>query len=110
MSANGRDNNPSTSKGAPSGNLHGAMASGQSQPEQQPKSEEEVYVGTPPLTAGERAFMHKYWSNEFNFLASHQLKIYNEDDREEGRAILRSLLECEKMQLAQQQQTATKQS
>lgn len=45
-----------------------------------------------PLTTEEKAFLRKHYGNEFKFLSTLQLSIYKEDDREEGRRILRAFM------------------
>ncbi len=46
-----------------------------------------------PYTPEEREFLKKNWGGEYKFLLQHGLKIHNEDDRTEGRSILRALME-----------------
>ncbi|KAI4740077.1 hypothetical protein E4T50_09489 [Aureobasidium sp. EXF-12298] len=46
----------------------------------------------PPLTTEEKEFLKKHYGDEFKFLLSYELSIYKEDDREEGRRILRALM------------------
>jgi hypothetical protein len=46
----------------------------------------------PPYTAAETAFLKKGWRNEFYFLNLHGLKIHSEEDRAEGRSLLRALM------------------
>jgi hypothetical protein len=46
-----------------------------------------------PLTGEEKAFLKEHYRGEFHFLRSHGLSIYKEDDRAEGRAILRALMD-----------------
>ena len=43
-------------------------------------------------TAEEKAFLKKNCGSEFHFLTQHGLKIHDEEDREEGRAILRAVM------------------
>jgi hypothetical protein len=43
-------------------------------------------------TAEETAFLKKHYGSEFRFLIQHGLKIHEEEDREEGRAILRAVM------------------
>ncbi|KAJ4364052.1 hypothetical protein N0V83_009507 [Neocucurbitaria cava] len=43
-------------------------------------------------TAEETAFLKKNYGSEFHFLTQHGLKIHVEEDREEGRAILRAIM------------------
>ncbi|PLN85924.1 hypothetical protein BDW42DRAFT_120687 [Aspergillus taichungensis] len=45
-----------------------------------------------PLTPEETAWMKNHFGSEFKFLLLYNLKIYNEEDRQEGRAILRALM------------------
>lgn len=45
-----------------------------------------------PLSSEEKQWLKINWGGEFKFLASHGLSIYKEEDREEGRIILRAIL------------------
>ncbi|TFA97824.1 hypothetical protein CCMA1212_010432 [Trichoderma ghanense] len=45
-----------------------------------------------PYTAEEKAWLKKHYGGEFKFLILHNLSIYDEEDRAEGRAIVRSLM------------------
>ncbi|RYP81276.1 hypothetical protein DL770_005942 [Monosporascus sp. CRB-9-2] len=45
-----------------------------------------------PLSAEEKQWLKKNWGGEFKFLASHGLSINKEEDRQEGRIILRAML------------------
>jgi hypothetical protein len=45
-----------------------------------------------PYTAEETVFLKKNYRSEYHFLLQHGLKIHNDDDREEGRAILRAIM------------------
>jgi hypothetical protein len=49
----------------------------------------------PPYTAAEKAWLKQHWDGEFKFLASYALIIYNEDDRAEGRLIVRAMMAAE---------------
>ncbi|QYS92762.1 hypothetical protein H0G86_000160 [Trichoderma simmonsii] len=49
-------------------------------------------VGQQPYTAEEKAWLKKHYQGEFKFLMSYGLSIYDEEDREEGRAIMRALV------------------
>ena len=42
-----------------------------------------------PYSAAEKDWLKKHFKGEFHFLRDHGLKIYNEDDRETGRRIVR---------------------
>ena len=46
-----------------------------------------------PHTSEEKAWLKENWKNEFHFLLAYGLKIYNEEYRREGRAILGALME-----------------
>jgi hypothetical protein len=46
----------------------------------------------PPLTQDEKAFLTKHYGGEFKFLMTYQLSIHKEEDREEGRRILRAMM------------------
>ncbi|PHH56066.1 hypothetical protein CFIMG_001729RA [Ceratocystis fimbriata CBS 114723] len=46
----------------------------------------------PPLTTEEKQWLKKYWKKEYYFLRAHGLSIYKDEDREEGRVILRALM------------------
>lgn len=46
----------------------------------------------PPYTAAEKGFLKAAWRDEYHFLLQHGLKISNDEDRAEGRLILRALL------------------
>ena len=48
--------------------------------------------GEPALTQAEKAWLKKHWGNEFKFLRAYGLKIYNDEDRDEGRTILRAMM------------------
>ena len=45
-----------------------------------------------PLTGEEKAWLNLHWGGEFHFLQAHTMSIYKEDDREEGRAIVRAMM------------------
>lgn len=46
----------------------------------------------PPYTDAEKSFLKTHYGNEYRFLVQHGLKIYSEEDREEGRSILRAIM------------------
>jgi len=48
--------------------------------------------GSKPYTSDEMAWIKKNFGNEFSFLRLHGLKIHNDEEREEGRAIARALM------------------
>lgn len=48
-----------------------------------------------PLTATEHAWVKKHYGNEFKLLQVHGLSIYKEDDRAEGRIIVRNMISCD---------------
>lgn len=43
----------------------------------------------------EKMWLHKYYGNEFSFLRDQGLNIYKNEDREKGKAILRSLIQAD---------------
>jgi hypothetical protein len=45
-----------------------------------------------PLTSAEKAWLKTYYGNEFKFLRDHGLSIFKDEDREEGRTILRAIM------------------
>jgi hypothetical protein len=45
-----------------------------------------------PLTDDEQAWLKEHFETEFQFLMAHSLNIYKEEDRQEGRAILRAVM------------------
>jgi hypothetical protein len=49
-------------------------------------------VNTPPYTTAEKNWLNVHWGGEFQFLQAYQLSIYDEDDREEGRRIVRAFM------------------
>ena len=48
--------------------------------------------GALPLTTSEKIWLKDNYGNEFKFLRAHGLSIYKDDDREEGRSILRGMM------------------
>ena len=49
-----------------------------------------------PLSVGEKTWLKRYYGNEFIFLQQYGLNIYKEEDREEGRTLLRSFMKADK--------------
>jgi hypothetical protein len=49
----------------------------------------------PGYITAEKHWLKKHWRGEFHFLIAYGLKIYNEEDREEGRAIVRAFMKAE---------------
>jgi hypothetical protein len=49
------------------------------------------WAGEQPYTMEEKQWLKKHYEGEFKFLMAHELSIYNEEDRAEGRAIMRAL-------------------
>ena len=45
-----------------------------------------------PLTRAEKAWLKTHYGNEFKFLRVYGLSIYKDEDREEGRTILRAMM------------------
>lgn len=54
--------------------------------------------GTAPYTAEEKAWLKKNYKDEYHFLLQHGLKIFKEEDREDGRAIVRAFMKEEEME------------
>ena len=50
-----------------------------------------------PYTAEETSFLKKHYRSEYHFLRQHGLSIYKEEDREEGRVILRAIMREDEM-------------
>jgi hypothetical protein len=50
---------------------------------------------TPPYTAAEKQWLEARWDDEFHFLRRYQLSNGRQEDREEGRRILRALMRDE---------------
>jgi hypothetical protein len=48
------------------------------------------YVGAALYTSVEKKWLEDHWGGEFHFLLAYQLKVYDEEDREEGQAIVRA--------------------
>ncbi|UKZ74604.1 hypothetical protein TrVFT333_002274 [Trichoderma virens FT-333] len=48
-------------------------------------------AGEQPYTAEEKEWLKKHYRGEYKFLMTHGLSIYDEEEREEGRAIMRAL-------------------
>ena len=69
-----------------SGNANSGASSGASK---------QAYIGDPPYTVAEKAWLKEHWKDEFHFLQAYQLSIYDEGDRAEGRAIVRAFMQQE---------------
>ena len=52
-------------------------------------------IDSPPYTAEEKRWLKENYKDEFHFLRTQGLSIYNEEDREEGRGIVRAFMEEE---------------
>ncbi|KAF3065653.1 hypothetical protein CFAM422_009504 [Trichoderma lentiforme] len=50
------------------------------------------WAGQQPYTAKEKAWLKEHYQGEYKFLMSYGLSIYDEEDREEGRAIMRAMV------------------
>ena len=50
-------------------------------------------AANPPITQAEKKWLKNNYKDEFHFLRNHGLSIYKEDDREEGRLIMRAMME-----------------
>ncbi|RMZ90157.1 hypothetical protein DV736_g2624, partial [Chaetothyriales sp. CBS 134916] len=64
----------------------------QSRIQQQPKISNIHQQSSPPYTADEKQWITTYYGNEYRFLLVHGLSIYKDEDREEGREIVRALM------------------
>jgi hypothetical protein len=51
-----------------------------------------VYKRTAPYTAAEKQWLKDEWRDEYHFLRAYRLSIYKDEDREEGRAIVRACI------------------
>jgi hypothetical protein len=58
------------------------------------KADDQIFatMPSPAYTAKEKEWLKRHWDGEFKFLAAYGLSIYDEDDREEGRAIARAMI------------------
>ncbi|KAL7919805.1 hypothetical protein ACQKWADRAFT_322763 [Trichoderma austrokoningii] len=54
-------------------------------------AEQRQWIGEQPYTVEEKQWLKKHYEGEFKFLMAHGLKIHDEEDRAEGRAIMRML-------------------
>lgn len=54
-------------------------------------TEKRQWVGEQLYTTEEKQWLKKHYGGEFKFLMAHELSIYSEEDRAEGRAIMRTL-------------------
>lgn len=70
------------------------MKSKQSTPATAPQAN----YGGPPLTAEERQWVKANFTDEFHLLQLYGLSIYKEDDRAEGRQIVREMMRHDKEQ------------
>lgn len=48
----------------------------------------------PDLSYSEKQWLKENWGGEFKFLRAYGLSIHKEEDREEGRLILRAMMEA----------------
>jgi len=46
-----------------------------------------------PYTVDEKVYLKEHWRSEYHFLLEHSLNIYKEEDRAEGRTILRAYMD-----------------
>ncbi|KAK0655096.1 hypothetical protein B0T16DRAFT_318492, partial [Cercophora newfieldiana] len=49
-------------------------------------------VDAAPYTAEEKQWLNRHFGGEFKFLMAYGLSIYKEEDREEGRHIVRAMM------------------
>ena len=71
------------------------------QSEQQPSE--------PAYTAEEKEWLKENWGGEYRFLRAYELSIYKEEDREEGRAIVRAFIEADKSEDAEEKERQERQ-
>ncbi len=48
-----------------------------------------------PYTAEEKRWLKENWTDEFHFLMAYELSIYEEEDRAEGRSIVRAMMKAD---------------
>jgi hypothetical protein len=70
------------------------------------KTSKTKYSASLPYTTTEREWLNAYWHNESLFLGSYGLDACKENDREEGRRILRALLVQEKKMIEDNEKIA----
>lgn len=58
-----------------------------------PSSQTQIH--NPPLTGPEKQWLKAHHKDEYHFLRDYGLSIYKEEDREEGRSIIRALMDDE---------------
>ena len=51
-------------------------------------------------TPAEKAWLNQHYGGEFHFLKSYSLSIYKDEDRQEGKAILKGLMDEEALREA----------
>lgn len=56
------------------------------------------WIGDQPYTAEEKEWLKKHYKGEYKFLMTHGLSIFDEEDRAEGRAIMRTLAKYDESQ------------
>jgi hypothetical protein len=60
--------------------------------EEPPQSRAGDSTGVTPLSATERQWLKKHYGSEFHFLSAYGLSIFSDDDRQDGREILRKMI------------------
>lgn len=50
-------------------------------------------MDAPKYTSAELQWLQRHWDGEFKFLQAYGLSIYKDEDREEGRRIVRAFME-----------------
>jgi hypothetical protein len=48
-----------------------------------------------PYTEEEKGWLKREWGDEFKFLTTYGLSIYKDEDRDEGRRIVRAMMEVD---------------
>ena len=69
------------------------ISSGVAKAVSKPSSTSQTPAANPPITQAENKWRTDNHKDEFHFLRNHGLSIYKDDDREEGRLIMRALME-----------------
>lgn len=55
-----------------------------------------AYEGEAPLTTAEKQWLKEHWGGEWKFLQAYRLDMTNDEERAEGRAIVRAMMKHDK--------------
>ncbi|KAJ6257244.1 hypothetical protein Dda_8133 [Drechslerella dactyloides] len=77
---------------------------GQNQPAESHEAKGKEISGDLPLTQEEEQWLKKHWGGEFHFLMAYGWKIYNEEDREDGRKLMRAFMEEDRLNAGQEEE------